>query len=153
MSKGGYIDQDKVTAERRERKAAKARSAGKVKADREEKRFSLAREDRYERPVATLSSVNEVLPMAGNSAKGHEPLFSLFAAKPIQVSKSLVVEYLDAAPLYLVEGVCLTWIKHNWPSLLNVVRLMEPGDMHHERREVQNSERIWNTTLYVKRIA
>ena len=150
MSKGGYIDQDKVTAERRERKAAKARSAGKVKADREEKRFSLAREDRYERPLATLSSVSEVLPMADKSAK--EPLFSLYAAKPVQVNRTTVVEYLDAAPLYLVEGVNLTWIKHNWPSLLTVLKLMAPGDMHHERREVQNSERVWNTTLYVKRV-
>ena len=147
MSKGGYIDQEKVAAERRERKAAKARSAGKIKAaDNEEKRFSL---DRYERPIATLESVSEVLPLV----QAKEPLFSLYAAKPVQVNRTTVVEYLDAAPLYLAEGVNLTWIKHNWPSLLTLLKLMSPGDMHHERREIQNSERVWNTTLYVKRIA
>lgn len=148
MSKGGYIDQDKVTAERRAKKAAKARSAGKSKQTQEELRFSLAREDRYVRPVANLETVSDMLPLV----TGDVPRFSFYAPKPEQISRTAIVEYLDTAPLLCAENVDMKWVARYWPSALGVCKSMTPGDIQHWRREVQNTERIWNTTLYVKRV-
>lgn len=149
MSKGGYIDQDKVTAERREKKAKKAASAGKNKQSVEEKRFSLAREDRYVRPVASLENVSEMFPILLSNV----PRWSFYAAKPEQVSRTSSVEFLDTAPLICAENVDEKWVARYWPSVLDVCKLMAPGDIQmFSHCEVQNPERIWNTTLYVKRV-
>lgn len=150
MSKGGYIDQDKVTAERRERKAAKARGAGKNKSE-EVKRFSLAREDRYVRPEASIENVSEMFPILSNEGHNDQSLFSFYAAKPEQVSREKVCEFLDTAPLLCEEAVTMKWIARFWPSVLDTCKLMGIGDVQHWTRDIQNPERIWKTTLYVKR--
>ena len=147
MAKGHYVDQDKVTAERREKKAKKALGAGKAKSQ-EEKRFSLSREDRYVRPEASNENVSEMFP----TINGKTPLFAVYAAKPEQVSREKVCEFLDTAPLICQEKVDESWIARYWPSILDTCKLMSPGDVQHWQREVQNPERIWKTTLYVKRL-
>lgn len=148
MSKGGYIDQDKVTEVRRAAKAAKAKGAGKHKSE-EVKRFSLAREDRYVRPEASIENVTEMFPILSN--EGNNELFSFYAAKPEQVSREKVCEFLDTAPLLCEEAVDMKWIARFWPSVLDTCKLMGIGDVQHWTRDIQNPERIWKTTLYVKR--
>jgi len=154
MAKGGFVDiatrEAQATEIRRAKKAAASAGAGKNKAQKELK-FSLAKEDRYIRPVASLETVSEMFPTL-SSAKENEPLFVFFAAKPEQVSFNKIEEYLDRVPLVLHERVNLEWIKNTWPSLLNIVSQMKQGDIQQWKREIQNTERIWKTTLFVKRI-
>lgn len=148
MSKGGYADQDKITAERREKKAKKALSAGKSKKE-EIKSFSMAREDRYVRPVANLANVSSIFPTTENK----EVTFSFYAAKPQQVGRDRSEQYMDSVPLLLQENVTNEWVVRHWPSLCDVVKLMQVGDIQHFEREIQNTERIWKTTLFVKRVS
>lgn len=144
MSKGGYIDQDKVTAERREKKAAKARGAGKNKVE-VELRFSL---DRIHRLEASIESVSEMFPLLMREGV----LYAFYAAKPTQVSREKICQFIDTVPLLCEDCVDEKWIARNWPSLLDTVKLMQPGDIQHWERDVQNPERVWKTTLYVKRL-
>lgn len=150
MAKGGYIDQDKVAEVRRAAKAAKAKGAGKHKSE-EVKRFSLAREDRYIRPEANLEGVSEMFPVLSNEGCNDQSLFSFYAAKPEQVSREKVCEFLDTAPLLCEEAVDMKWIARFWPSVSQTCALMSIGDVQHWSREIQTPERIWKTTLYVKR--
>ena len=152
MAKGGFVDiatrEAAATAIRRAKKAAKAASTGKSK-KQEELRFSLAREDKYVRPEATLNTVSEMFPLISNK----EALFAFYAAKPEQVGREKVCEFLDTAPLLCEEKVDEKWIGRFWPSLLETVKLMQPGDVQHWKRDIQNPERLWKTTLYVKRLS
>lgn len=152
MAKGGFVDiatrEAAATATRRAKKAAKAAGAGKNK-QQEERRFSLAREDRYVRSEASLATVNDMLPLV----KGDGPRWSFYAAKPEQVSREKCCEFLDTAPLLCEENVDEKWVQRTWPSVLDTCKLMQVGDVQHWKREIQNPERIWKTTLYVKRVA
>ena len=157
MAKGGTVDigerEAQATEIRRAKKAAKAAGAGKAKAQ-EVRRFSLAKEDRYIRPEATCETVSEMFPVCG--VRLNAPVFALwafYAAKPEQVSREKVCEFLDTEPLLCEESVDPKWIAKNWPSLLDTCKLMTPGDIQHWPRDVQTKERVWKTTLYVKRIA
>lgn len=151
MAKGGFVDiatrEANATALRRAKKAAKAAGAGKSK-KQEELRFSLAREDRYVRPEASVVTVSEMLPVID----GKVPRWSFYAAKPEQVGRDKVCEFLDTAPLLCAENVDESWIARTWPSVFAVCKLMQPGDIQHWSRDIQNPERVWKTTLYVKRV-
>lgn len=154
MAKGGTVDigvrEAQATATRRAKKAAKAAGAGKNKSQ-EEKRFSLSKDDRYIRPEASIETVSEMFPVL-DVKQGSKSLFCVYAAKPQQVSKEKVCQFLDTEPLLCHEKVDEEWIKRYWPSVLETVKIMQPGDIQHWEREVQNPERIWKTTLYVKRV-
>lgn len=154
MAKGGTVDigvrEAQATEIRRAKKAAKAAGAGKNKAQAE-LRFSLAKEDRYIRPEASIENVSEMFPILSNEGHNDQSLFSFYAAKPEQVSREKVCEFLDTAPLLCEEAVSMKWIARFWPSVLDTCKLMGIGDVQHWTRDIQNPERLWKTTLYVKR--
>ncbi len=153
MAKGGFVDiatrEANATAVRRAKKAAKAAGAGKAKKT-EELRFSLAKEDRYIRPEANLVSVSEMFPCNGGL---YSRRWAFYAAKPEQVGRDKVCQFLDTAPLLCEENVDEKWVGRHWPSLLETLKLMRFGDIQHFERDIQNSERVWKTTLYVKCLA
>lgn len=153
MAKGGTVDigvrEAQATEIRRAKKAAKAAGAGKNKAQAE-LRFSLAKEDRYIRPEASLENVSEMFPANGGL---YSRRWAFYAAKPEQVSRDKVVQYIDTAPLLCEGNVDEKWISQRWPSLLEVCKLMRFADIQHFERDIQNSERVWRTTLYVKCLA
>ena len=149
MAKGGTVDigvrEAQATEIRRAKKAAKAAGAGKAKTQ-EVRRFSLAKEDRYIRPEASIETVREMFPCNGGLISRR---WAFYAAKPEQVGREVVKQFIDTEPLLCEENVDEKWIAKNWPSLLDTCRLMRFADIQHWDRDVQTKERVWKTTLYV----